>query len=328
MGRMTEEAKKHEELAVRGQANTPTGILLERFEKAWPRMAAAASNAVSRDRMYQLIVSTINRNPKLAECTPESVLSCFMRCTALGLEPSDVDGLGRAYILPFRNGKTNRMDATFIIGYKGLIDLARRSGKIRDISSRAVYDGDTFEYEYGLNETLRHIPGPGEKLPDKLTHVYCVVHFTDGGHYIDVMTKAEVDAVRKRSKSSKYGPWVTDYEAMAKKSVIRRAAPYLPLSTQAYQAVAADDTDGGYMEALTLAPVIEETNAGGEGPVSVMEDHGETSREQEYSDTSSAVGTAFVACATCGNMREVSPGLRKDELDVFLCCDEPNYSYV
>lgn len=343
MGRMTDESKKREELATRtNQGITPTQRLISQFDNAWPRMAAAASNAISKERMYQLIVSTINRNPKLAECTPETVLSCFMRCTTLGLEPSDVDGLGRAYILPFYNKKKRHMEATFLMGYKGMIDLARRSGQIRDISARAVYEGDTFEFEYGLNETLRHIPGSGEKLPDKLTHVYCVVHFTDGGHYIDVMTRSEIEERRKRSQAGNSGPWVSDYEAMAKKTVIRRAAPYLPLSTQAVKAVASDDSDGGYLDMFVSTPIMEtvepvqetatiEVISDREGIGIDTDSQGEASREQEYGKTSlgdDSSQTVFAACVNCGNIREVSPGIQKDQLDKFLCCSHPDYNYI
>lgn len=331
MGRMTNEAKKREELATRvDQGLNPTQRLVSQFDKAWPRIAKSASNAVSRDRMYQLILSTINRNPKLAECTPETVLSCFMRCTVLGLEPSDVDGLGRAYILPFYNGKKKHMEATFIIGYKGLIDLARRSGKIKDISARAVYDGDEFAFEYGLNETLRHVPKATDRTPEKLTHVYCVVHFVDGGHYIDVMTRSEIEGVRKRSKAANSGPWVTDYEAMAKKSVIRRSAPYLPLATQMLKAVASDETDGGFMDVITTAPLVEESDGKGEGLPVEIEVQGEPVLEQEIQHEASSddVTTVFAACQNCGNVREVSPDLTQEQLDSFLCCEHPDCKYI
>lgn len=212
------------------------------LRKSWPRIAAVMPKQMNPERMYQLAVSCYNQTPRLSECSPQSVLSCLMKCSALGLEPSAVDGLGRAYILPFHNRKTNAYEATFLIGYKGMLDLARRSGQIRDISARVVHEGDEFEYEYGLTEGLRHVPSTEPTEGRKMTHVYMVAHFTDGGHYIDVMSRAEVEAVRKRSKSPNNGPWVTDYESMARKTVIRRAFPYLPVSVEAMSAASADDT--------------------------------------------------------------------------------------
>lgn len=215
------------------------------LESQWSKIAQVAPKHMSKDRLFQLAISAYNQTPGLSECSAVSVLSCIMKCASLGMEPSAVDGLGRAYILPFYNKKTQCKEATFILGYRGMIDLARRSGQIRDISARAVYEGDTFEYEYGLEEKLVHIPGDGDHSPQTLTHVYLVAHFMDGGHYIDVMSKSEIERVRKRSKSSETGPWASDYEAMACKSVVRRGFKYLPVSVEAQAAEASDETTPG-----------------------------------------------------------------------------------
>lgn len=148
------------------------------------------------------------------------------------------------------------MEATFIMGYRGMIDLARRSGQLVDISARAVHQGDEFSYSYGLNEDLHHVPcaNPGE-----LTHVYMVAHFKDGGHYFLVLNRQEIEQARARSKSGNFGPWKTDYEAMAKKTAIRRAAPYLPLTVQAQTAAASDDTTPDYGD--VFQPVLDDDNA-------------------------------------------------------------------
>lgn len=250
MGKVAEAAQGME-LA---PANPRKGIS-DLIKTSWPRIEAVMPKHMSSERMYQLAISTVNQTPQLAECDAPSLLSCLMKCSALGLEPSAVDGLGRAYILPFRNRKTGRTEATFIVGYKGMLDLARRSGEIKDISARAVYEGDEFEYEFGLEEKLKHKPASKTHGKDeKPTHVYMVAHFKDGGHFMDVMTIDEVEAVRQRSKASNNGPWVTDYAAMAKKTVIRRAFPYLPASVEAQQAVAADETTPDY--SAVLDPVI------------------------------------------------------------------------
>ena len=189
-------AKAQQEKQVAKRSDSFESVL----KHAWPRMASVMPKHMSSERMYQLALSTYNQTPGLAECSPQSVLGCLMKCTALGLEPSAVDGLGRAYILPYYNKKTNHKEAQLIIGYRGYIDLARRSGQIVDISARAVHQGDLFEYEFGMSEYIRHVPSPEYDGTQPLTHVYMVAHFKDGGHYIDVMTRNEVDAIRKRSK--------------------------------------------------------------------------------------------------------------------------------
>lgn len=235
MGAIT---KASQEMAQRQQG----GGFEQLLRRSWPRIAAVMPSNLNPERMYQLAMSCYNQTRNLDKCSGQSVLSCLMKCSALGMEPSAVDGLGRAYIIPRRNKRTGGYEATFMLGYKGMIDLARRSGQILSIEARAVREGDEFEYSYGLDERLRHVPSM-EPIDDRpLTHVYMVAKFKDGGHYIDVMSRAEVDAVRRRSMASEEGPWVTDYEAMARKTVIRRAFPYLPVSVEAQRAAASDET--------------------------------------------------------------------------------------
>lgn len=244
------------------QEMNPQRQMRQLLEKSWPRIMAVIGNNLSPQRLYQMYVSTINREPQLAACSVESVLSCFMKCAALGLEPSNVDGLGRVYILPYgnKNYRTGQKEATLIIGYKGMIDLARRSGQIRDISARAVHEGDEFEYSYGLDETLRHVPCA---KPGRLTHVYMIANFKDGGHYFLVMNADEIEAARKRSPSGNKGPWQTDFEAMAKKTVIRRAFPYLPVSVEAQTAATTDERTPDYSSVFHPLPdAITDADAG------------------------------------------------------------------
>lgn len=221
------------------------------LRRNWDRIASVMPKHMTSERLFQLSVSAINQTPKLAACTPVSLLSCVMKCSALGLEPSAVDGLGRAYILPYGN------QATFILGYKGIIDLARRSGQLKSIHAQAVYEGDEFDFwedEEGQHFKFR----PARDIPhdkDHLTEVYMTAHLLDGGLVFERMTVAEVEAIRKRSRAKNNGPWVTDFEAMALKSVIRRAARYLPMSTQAQEAVAADEQTPDYSGVLD--PVLE-----------------------------------------------------------------------
>ena len=247
--------------ATQGQqlaAARPQDGIQRMLTKAWPRIAAVMPKHMSSERLYQLAVSAINQTPKLAECSAPSLLSCVMKCSALGLDPSNVDGLGRAYILPFYNRKTGGYEATFILGYKGIIDLARKSGQLKSIHAQAVYRGDTFEFwEDEEGQHFKYRPNmDAPHTPENLTDVYVSARLLDNGLVFEHMTKAEVDAIRKRSKSANNGPWVTDYEAMALKTVIRRAARYLPMSTEAQQAVAADETTPAYPD--VFSPIVEQ----------------------------------------------------------------------
>ena len=308
MGQLAKQAQD----AKLAQANPQKG-LQDVIKKQWPKIEAVMPKHMSSERLYQLTISAINHEPKLMQADVATLLSCVMKCSALGLEPSAVDGLGRAYILPFRN--KGKMEATFILGYKGMLELARRSGKIRDISARAVYEGDYFEYEFGLDEKLVHRPSTAEREDGvKPTHVYMVAHFTDGGHYMDVMTIAEVEATRKRSKAANNGPWVSDYEAMAKKTVIRRAFPYLPVSVEAQHAVAQDESDGGFSGLLTFDPIIDETVA--------------QSAPEPPSDTEPR-GLRKAVCLSCGTEIDAAADATVEDLNAAgLCCETSNYQFT
>lgn len=193
------------------------------LEQLAPNMRAVLPKHLTAERLIKVVMTAAIKSPNLYECTRESIMQSVMLSAQLGLDCGGA--LGSAYLVPY--GKVCQL----IIGYRGMIDLARRSGQIASISARAVFDGDTFQFEYGLADTLRHVPMV-DPDPKKLTHVYAVAHFKDGGHHIEVMTKREVDSIRQRSKASGSGPWVTDYVEMAKKTVIRRAFKYLPMSVE------------------------------------------------------------------------------------------------
>ena len=266
--------------ATQGQqlaAANPQGNFKALLKSQWSKIAEVLPKNMSAERFFQLAVSAYNSEPKLAQCSTVSVLSCVMKCAALGLEPSAVDGLGRAYILPYRNKKTRSFEATFMLGYKGMIQLARNSGEIKSISARAVYEGDVFHYAYGLNEDLTHEP---MHKSNKLIYTYCVAHFKDGGHYFVVLSREEIDKARQSSQAGSSGPWATHYDMMAMKTAIRRAFPYLPVSTQAQEAAASDETTPDYGGVLN--PIIEQP-----APVEVAP---QAQPEAEYQTGSAPVG--------------------------------------
>lgn len=202
------------------------------LEKAKPQITSALPRHLSADRMLRISMTSIRRTPKLLSCTPASLLGAIMQAAQLGLEPDGV--LGMAYLVPFKD------TVQLIIGYKGLIDLARRSGQLSTIYARVVYHKDQFEYSYGLNEELKHIPS-GEDDPGEIVAAYAVARLKDGGVQFECMTRREIDAIRKRSRSADDGPWVTDFPEMAKKTVLRRLCKMLPASVELARAVALDE---------------------------------------------------------------------------------------
>lgn len=253
-------------------------------------MKAVIPKGLTPERLTQICISSINQTPKLAECTPASVLSCVMKCSQIGLEPSNVDGLGMCYILPYRNHGV--MTAQFIMGYRGYIELARRSGKLKSIHAQAVYEGD--EYDTWEDETGQHFrfkANPSASHDEKnLTFVFCTAHLSDGGFVFEQMSKAEVDDVRKRSKASNNGPWVTDYEMMARKTVIRRASRYLPMSTELQQAAGSDGTTPDYGAVLNPIVSIPDNVDADTGEIIEPEPEQETAQPEQHVEFSEALG--------------------------------------
>jgi recombination protein RecT len=217
-------------------SNDKLAIYRDALTKAQPSFAAAIPETVRKfltpERVTKIALTAIGKTPKLMECTPHSILRAVMDATALGL---DVSGgvMGQAYLVPYKD------TCQLIVGYRGLIALARRSGNIESISAHIVYEKDHFELEYGLSEKLVHRPSMSEDR-GKLIAVYCVAKFVGGGQHVEVMLKSECDAIRARSRAGQSGPWVTDYPAMCVKSVIRRAAKFLPMSTDLADALEKD----------------------------------------------------------------------------------------
>jgi recombination protein RecT len=181
------------------------------------------------ERIVTVALNAFSTTPKLLECSPLSLFRALIQCASLGLEPNTA--IGQAYLVPFRNNKTNSTDVQLIIGYKGYLGLARRSGELQSISSQCVYEGDEFDFQLGTDEKLRHVPC-GEIDTKKITHAYAVAHFKGGGYAFEVMTRKQLDAIRAGSKASSFGPWKDYFAQMCRKTVIRRLMNYLPLSIE------------------------------------------------------------------------------------------------
>ncbi|UQD53329.1 recombination protein RecT [Bacillus methanolicus] len=216
---------------------SPANTIAAYLKKMGPEIEKALPSHMNPDRMARIALTTIRTNPKLLEASVPSLLGAVMQAAQLGLEPGLI---GHCYLVPFRNGKTGQTDVQFIIGYKGMIDLARRSGQIENIYAHSVYSKDEFDYELGLEPKLKHKPFmEGDR--GEFIGAYAVAHFKDGGYQFEFMPKDEIEKRRKRSKAANNGPWVTDYEEMAKKTVIRHMWKYLPISVEIQQQALQDE---------------------------------------------------------------------------------------
>lgn len=213
---------------------------------------------LNADRLLKVAQIAATTTPALLECDVPSLVGAIGQCAQMGLEPNTV--LGHAYLVPFNTKrKVNGKDAwvksvQVIIGYKGLIDLARRSGQIISIAAHEVCENDRFELVYGIEEKLNHTPAMGTR--GEVIGFYAVAKMTGGGYAFEFMSRQQVEDIRANSQAAmkdewvngqktgkriqKDGPWWDHFVEMGRKTVIRRLAKYLPLSIEFQRAVAID----------------------------------------------------------------------------------------
>jgi recombination protein RecT len=220
------------------------------FESQKATLAAVLPRHVSPDRMLKIALGALRTTPKLMDCTVESLMGAVVQCSQLGLEPNTP--LGHAYLIPFEKKKkqgndwvVDKVETQIVIGYKGLIDLARRSGQVISISAHAVHANDHFDYAFGLDERLEHRPARSNRGP--VTDFYAVAKLVGGGHAFDVMSAEEVNEIRNASQNYKFARdksktvWGQHYEEMGRKTVLRRLFKYLPVSIELASASALDE---------------------------------------------------------------------------------------
>jgi recombination protein RecT len=199
----------------------------------------ALPSVITPERFTRMVLSAISTNPKLASCTPASFLGAMMSAAQLGLEPNTP--LGQAYLIPYKNRGVDEVQ--FQLGYKGLIDLAYRSGEVELVQAHVVYENDTFECEYGLEPKLVHKPADSDR--GEPIKVYAMFKTKSGGYGFEVM---RMDDVRRHAEKysqaykSGFSPWKSNFEEMAKKTVLKRVLKYAPLKSDFVKAVVQDET--------------------------------------------------------------------------------------
>lgn len=217
-----------------------------------PQISAALPKHIDPERLLRIVLTTVRKTPALLTCSRESVLAAIMQAAQLGLEP---DGnLGLAYLLPYGN------QCQLIVGWKGLIELARRSGLVTNITAHCVHYGDFFEYELGLDTKLRHIPSDVLDMPQyarertiandmrreqvvealagnrksDLVAAYAVVTMKDGTRNFRVVTRKFVERIRGLSQSRNHqsSPWNQWEEQMWEKTAVKQVLRFVPLSPE------------------------------------------------------------------------------------------------
>lgn len=207
----------------------------EALNKMKGQFAMVLPKHLTPERLCRVALNACHATPKLLQCERKTLFSALMRAAQLGLEPDGV--LGQAYLIPFkRNFKVGNewqsvMEVQFIVGYKGLIDLARRSGDVSNIIAKEVYANDEFTIDWSQEIPFVHKPKmDGER--GEVKYFWALARFKDGGFHWDYMSVAEIEAIRDKGNGAKNAVWTDHFIEMGKKTMIRRIAKYLPMSVQ------------------------------------------------------------------------------------------------
>lgn len=230
----TTESIKKELEKTRGKAPE---TIADRVRLYKNQISKALPSVLTPERFSRMVLTALTKTPKLQTCRPDTFVGAMLTAAQLGLEPNTP--LGQAYLIPYKNNKKEIIECQFQIGYKGLIDLAYRSGEYQCIMAEVVYENDKFDFEYGLEPKLEHKPALADR--GRAKWVYALYKLKNGGYSFKVMSIDDVvKYAKKYSKSYSDGPWQTNLEAMAKKTALKQLLKYAPMKTELAGAVTAD----------------------------------------------------------------------------------------
>jgi len=209
------------------------------------RLAGVVAGGLIPKRCMAVAMTACLRQPKLLGCTGYSIAGAVVQAAELGWEVDPLMGL--AYLVPFKNRHTRALEAQLIPGYRGLMQLARESEQIGPITANVVFANDLFEFEEGSKPFLKHIPWwkVGAESSGEIIAAYAVATWlgphANGLVQFKVVPRTEIDATRRRSQASTEGPWVTDFDAMCRKTAVKRLVPFLPHAIKLQKAVTLDN---------------------------------------------------------------------------------------
>ncbi len=246
-------AERSNNAVARRAETNPAKQLQSLLESRKDAIAAVLPKHLDADRLLKIALVAVSKNELLMKCSQTSILQSVMTAAQLGLDCGGA--LGSAYLVPFFDNKKGGYECQLVVGYRGLIDLARRSGQIVSIEARIVYQNDTFDLDYSIDGAkLVHKPClDGE--PGEMRLVYAVGTLKDGGHQFEVMTRAQIEKIRMLSQTGKknFGPWRDHFDEMARKTVVKRLAKYLPISVELSDAIDADNKVEGFDPSIIVS---------------------------------------------------------------------------
>lgn len=277
-------------LAARGAAPTTNGF--EHAMASWyagnqKRLTNLWGSEENAKRLFLAFMNAAARNPKIMECTTESIARALLSMSELRIYPGATQ---EAALVPLNNSKVGRRELNLWVQYPGLVKLAYNSGTVKDISCAVVYEADEFDYQLGTNTFLRHVPflGSYDERGNRKC-VYCCIQTSFGGHQICVLPISFIEGIRKRSPAARASdsPWNSsnpdDYDAMAKKTALRQALKFIPKSTELASALESDGDDPRF-----TPPVAFDAK----GSWAIEDTQSEQEKEQASTDSSGAEGQA------------------------------------
>lgn len=242
------------------KAQTPAEIGRQKFsslrtmlEGMKPQFAMALPKHMSVERLMRIALTSVQRTPRLLDCTPKSFLGALMLAAQVGLEPDGVTG--RAYLIPRRIQGV--WEVCFQTGYQGQVELCQRSGQIKSVNAEVVLEGDFIEEEKGSDAKITHRSGGKWDAP--IVGAYAIIKTVGGGEYssgywpIGRLLAFKERYVRNEREDS---IWLTNPEWAYKKTCIIQASKLAPKSVEQRIAIAAEEmSDAGMSQGAMVGDV-------------------------------------------------------------------------
>lgn len=208
------------------------------------QIKAALPKILTAERFIRVATTTLRKSPDIWDADPMSIIGCIIQAAGLGLEIDST--MGHCYMVPFKNRKNGgRLEAQLIVGYKGYLALAHRSGQVTHFSAHVVYKNDEFSFENGSHAYIKHVPFlDGDRGPERCVFAVLRTIHGAGDHEVIAWPKIiqfQKQYAKKGRDGSLFGPWVDHLEEMARKTLIRALAKRAPLSAEMSTAVALDE---------------------------------------------------------------------------------------
>lgn len=276
---------------------------LDRLKDQNDRLAAMLGSKQKAARLREVAITALNENPSLYECEWRSVLQGIVLSMRFGLELGALTG--HCFLIPRQSKNHGMKVANFQLGYKGLLAMAYRSPQIKAVHADVIYPADEWDYQQGTDAFLNHKPSldPSRKFDGEnavpIVGAWASVDLQGGGSTFVIMSRADIEHVRTRSKARAGSPWFSDFDEMAKKTAIIRVLKTSPLSTELQDAATLDelsvagkqDLSGMYQaEAEGSQAVVHPDGSEDDPHVSAVSDQPQPQPQQESQSTDDPFG--------------------------------------